>query len=211
MNYKHIVWDWNGTLLDDAMACTRAVSEMMEKRQMSPLTLAEYRAKIGFPVINLYYTSGFDLDKENYEDICEEYITNYISNYNLIKIQDDASEVLSKFSRDGLTQHIVSASGYNILIQQIEGYKLRPFFTHVLGQKDNQGDSKVHLAKQLLELLDCDPREVLFIGDTIHDFEVANEAGFDCRLVANGHCNRERLEETGVPVHSDLLSLYKSL
>lgn len=162
-------------------------------------------------VIILYYTSGFDLDKENYEDICEDYIQNYINNYHLIKIQNDAREVLGKFREDGLTQHIVSASGYNILIKQIEGYNLMPFFTHVLGQKDNQGDSKVHLAKQLLELLDCDPHEVLFIGDTVHDFEVACEAGFDCRLVANGHCNRERLENTGAPVHSDLLSLYKAL
>lgn len=211
MKYKHIVWDWNGTLLDDAMACVSAVGEMMEKRNMGPFSMEEYRAKIGFPVINLYYQSGFDLEKESYEAVCEEYINNYIKYFSLIKIQEDAPAVLGKFKEEGLLQHIVSASGYDILVKQVEAYGLMPFFTHILGQKDNQGDSKVHLAKRMLELLEGDPKEVLFIGDTVHDFEVAKEAGFDCRLVANGHCNRERLEKTGAPVHADLSSLYKTL
>ena len=35
----------------------------------------------------------------------------------------------------------------------------------------------------------------MLIGDPIHDFEVANEIGIDCMLVANGHQSKSRLEE----------------
>lgn len=211
MAYKHIVWDWNGTLLNDAEACTRAVAQMLEMRNMGSLTLEEYRDRIVFPVINLYYEAGFDMEKENFESICEEYINNYISQAALITIQQDAFKVLDQFQRKGLTQHIVSASGLDILMKQVEFYQLRPFFTHILGQKDNQGESKVHLARQLLELVDCDPKEVLFIGDTIHDDEVTKEAGFDCCLVANGHCSSARLVATGSPVYPNLTALYTEL
>lgn len=208
---RHVIWDWNGTLLDDAEACVRAVSTMMEKRNLSPLTLGEYQARIAFPVINLYYESGFDIEKEDYESICNEYIDNYIRNIPLIKIQKDAPQVLTAFSQKVQGQHIVSASGYDILVDQVEKYGLKPFFTHILGQSNNQAESKAHLATKLKELISCEPKEVLFIGDTVHDFEVASEAGFDCRLVTNGHCNRERLEKTGAPVYPNLLALYEAV
>ncbi len=178
---------------------------------MGSLSLEEYRKRIVFPVINLYYEAGFDLEEESYEAVCDEYIKNYIDNSALIQIQKDAAEVLDKFRQQDVKQHIVSASGRDILIDQVQNFGLFSYFTHILGQENNQAESKAHLAQKLVELTDCDPKEVLFIGDTVHDYEVASESGFDCRLVANGHCNRERLEATGVPVHENLTELFLSL
>ena len=58
--------------------------------------------------------------------------------------------------------------------------------------------------------MNCEPDEMLFIGDTIHDFEVAQEAGMRCCLVSNGHCSEERLKATGVPVYKNLTELYEN-
>lgn len=110
-----------------------------------------------------------------------------------------------------MSQHIVSASELGLLRRQVEHYGLMEYFTHILGQKDNQADSKVHLAMKFLDITHCCPEEVLFIGDTLHDHEVAGEAGFDCCLVANGHCSRSRLESTGAPVFDNLTVLYQTL
>ncbi len=177
---------------------------------MGSLSLEEYRKRIVFPVINLYYEAGFDMEKESYEAICDEYIQNYLKNSDLIQIQKDAAEVLQGFQQLGIKQHIVSASGQEILLEQVKKCGLLSYFTHILGQKDNQAESKAHLGKKLVELTGCNPQEVLFIGDTVHDYDVACESGFDCRLVANGHCSRERLEATGVPVHENLTALFES-
>jgi len=38
------------------------------------------------------------------------------------------------------------------------------------------------------------------VGDTVHDYEVAQAMGTDCILIASGHNSRDRLEETGVLV-----------
>ncbi|MCX7771524.1 MAG: HAD hydrolase-like protein, partial [Clostridia bacterium] len=93
----------------------------------------------------------------------------------------------------------------------VQSYGLKDYFIHILGQKGNAAECKAHLAHKLKELTDCKPGEVLFIGDTVHDYEVAKEAGFDCALVANGHCSRSRLEATGAPVYGNLTELYEAV
>ena len=46
--------------------------------------------------------------------------------------------------------------------------------------------------------------ETLLIGDTVHDFEVAQSVGADCRLISGGHQNKKTLEKTGAVVYSSL-------
>jgi phosphoglycolate phosphatase len=209
MKYKHIVWDWNGTLLNDAHACAKAVNDMFEKRNLGKVTLEEYQKKIVYPVINLYYESGFDLEKEDYKSICDEYIENYLKYSDEIELHKDSVHVLEGFRKKGMIQHIVSASGSDILKEQVDNFGVRPYFANILGQADNRGDSKVELARQLIRLTGGKPDEMLFIGDTVHDHEVAMEAGFHCALVSNGHCSAERLVATGAPVFASLTDLYE--
>lgn len=211
MSFKHIVWDWNGTLLNDAEACTKSINLILEKRNLKTITVEDYRAQIQFPVIKMYENSGFDFSAESFDDLSEEYIENYLNLFDDIALHEDALDVLQGFKKQGLKQHIVSASGIDILRRQVELYNLNEFFTHILGQENNRGDSKVHLAHELLKYIDCNPKDVLFIGDTPHDYEVASKAGFDCRLVSNGHSSKERLEETGALVYSNLNELYKDI
>ena len=42
--------------------------------------------------------------------------------------------------------------------------------------------------------------EILLIGDTKHDFEIANEIGVDSILISSGHQEKAKLLELGVPV-----------
>jgi phosphoglycolate phosphatase-like HAD superfamily hydrolase len=52
--------------------------------------------------------------------------------------------------------------------------------------------------------MDCHPGNVLLIGDTLHDYEVARDTEIECVLVVSGHQSRERLERTGCPVFDSL-------
>lgn len=210
MKIKHIVWDWNGTILNDAEACSMAIDDMFKKRNLGSISLELYRRKIVFPVVDLYNESGFDFKKESFQAVCDEYLENYLNKAHLISLHRDAKTILENFQKRGFVQHIVSASDSKVLAQQIEFYGLKEYFSNILGQENNRADSKVHLAKHLLELVGCEAKEMLFIGDTVHDYEVATEAGMNICLVSNGHCNEERLKETGAPVYANLTHLYKS-
>ncbi|HHU90551.1 MAG TPA: HAD family hydrolase [Clostridiaceae bacterium] len=210
MRLKHIVWDWNGTLLNDAEASCNAANELFKKRNLGSVSIDMYKDKIVYPVINVYIEAGFDFSNESYQDVCDEYIANYLNNSHIISLHKDALAVLKQFKNKGLKQHIVSASDREILTQQIQDHGLRSYFVNILGQDNNRGDSKTLLAEKLVSLVKCEPSEMLFIGDTIHDFEVAKETGMRCCLVSNGHCSEERLKATGVPVFRNLTELFEN-
>ena len=40
MKYKHIVWDWNGTLLDDRWLCIEAINFVLKSREMKLFSVA---------------------------------------------------------------------------------------------------------------------------------------------------------------------------
>ena len=50
-------------------------------------------------------------------------------------------------------------------------------------------------------------KNILLIGDTIHDLEVASALDVDCVLVDIGHVSSKRLKETGVPILRSLASV----
>ncbi len=208
MRLKHIVWDWNGTILNDLEACCKAVNDLFEKRNLGSVSIDMYKDKIVFPVIDLYNEAGFDFKKETFQEVCDEYLTNYLNNSHIISLHQDALKVLKLFKNMGLAQHIVSASDSKVLVQQIQYYELGSYFVNILGQDNNRADSKISLAEKLVRLVNCTPHEILFIGDTIHDFEVAQEAEMHCCLVSNGHCSEDRLKATGASVYKNLTELY---
>jgi len=177
MILKHIVWDWNGTLLNDAEASCKAAADLFEKRNLGTFSIDVYRDKIVYPVINVYIEAGMDFSKETYQDVCDEYLANYLNNSHMISLHEDAVTALEIFKNKGLIQHIVSASDIGMLIQQIQSYGLMSYFVNILGQDNNRGGSKTLLAEKLVKLVGCQPHEMLFIGDTIHDYEVAKKQG----------------------------------
>ena len=65
--YSHILWDWNGTLLDDAWLCVDVMNSMLTERKLQPLTLQRYRDIFSFPVKDYYLLLGFDFEKEPFE------------------------------------------------------------------------------------------------------------------------------------------------
>ena len=58
---EHIVWDWNGTLLDDRWLTIAVMNRLLARRNMDELTEDRYLQFFTFPVIDYYRRLGFDL------------------------------------------------------------------------------------------------------------------------------------------------------
>ena len=70
MKYTHIIWDFNGTVLDDVEAGIRSVNDMLAARGLPVITsVAQYRELFSFPVIDYYRRLGLDVEKEDYYTI----------------------------------------------------------------------------------------------------------------------------------------------
>ncbi|MBN2401898.1 MAG: HAD family hydrolase [Spirochaetes bacterium] len=199
-NYKHIIWDWNGTLINDAELCVEIINELLGRRNIQGISLREYQDVFDFPVINFYEKIGFDFSKEPFHIPAAEYIDAYNARRFSCSLHDGALELLSVFKKAGIAQSILSASKQSSLEEAVGYYSLESFFAHVCGLDDHYANGKIDIAKELIGRIGADNRSLLIIGDTTHDYEVARSLGAGCILISSGHHSREKLEQSGARV-----------
>jgi len=199
-NYKHIIWDWNGTLINDVWLVVEIMNKMLEKRNLSRIDSKKYREIFDFPVTKYYSKLGFDFSDESFEELTDEFISEYYTRFNKCKLFAGAEEVLKKISDMGISQSILSASKEDVLIEKIKHYGIDKYFFRIIGLENHYAESKVERGKKWIAELNLNPQDVLLIGDTIHDYDVSKHIGCDCLLVANGHHSYERLAKLGIDV-----------
>lgn len=209
--YKHIIWDWNGTLLDDAWLCVEILNRMLERRGLKKTTLPEYQMYFDFPVINYYLKLGFDFNKESFKNVAEEYIIAYESQRCKCSLRKGIIDIIKQFRAKGFLQSVLSASQRSSLIESLGMFGLKDFFENVAGLDDYYARSKVDAGRKLLKNLTVSGREVLLIGDTTHDYEVACELGADCLLLPAGHQSKERLVACGAKVCGSFNEAFENL
>lgn len=194
----HVLWDWNGTLLDDVDVCIAVENQMRAMRGIHPpLTRSWYREIFGFPVKAFYEKAGFDFDQEPFEQIAGVFIEAYQRDSEACGLHPGALEVLGAVQGMGLRQIILSATKQEPLLEQMRRYPILHFFEQVLGLGDVYAISKVALAQGWMRGASIEPGAVVLVGDTVHDFEVAQALGCRCVLVANGHQSHSRLSACG--------------
>ncbi len=203
--YNCIIWDWNGTLLDDVPLNIEIVNTLLTERGKRAVESKEYYLEeFCFPVIDFYKKVGFDLENEDFTLIAREYAALYNANYPTADIFPDVTEILSLIKHSGKEQLIISATEQGYLLKQVAYFELEHFFTDILGSGNVLGSSKIETAKKWMQDRGYNPGEVLFVGDTLHDLETAKAIGCDCALVSRGHNSRERLVRTGCKVYDSL-------
>ena len=204
MEITTLIWDWNGTLINDVDICVDCINVLLEKRQLPLLDLEKYREVFRFPVKEYYEEVGFDFSKEPYDKVAMEFIDIYIARLPEADLHKDVVDTLSEFSRRGLNQSVLSAMEHNNLVKSITEKGIFPYFGLLMGISDHFASGKIENARQIISKLDTDPQHTLLIGDTLHDYEVAQEIGCHCILVAHGHQSMEHLKEAGCPVAIEL-------
>jgi phosphoglycolate phosphatase len=192
-NYKHIIWDWNGTLLDDVDFCRRIINRILVENDLPELSLNRYREIFTFPVEDYYKTAGLDFSKTSFEVLGKDFMEEYEEKKLSCSLQENSLEILSDIHKKGIGQSVLSAYLHDNLVSILNHYNLTQYFDNVIGLDNIYAGSKTHLGLILIEQLNLPGNEILFIGDTLHDAEVAEAMGVNCILIANGHQVKEKL------------------
>ena len=200
--YRHVIWDWNGTLFDDVNLCVELISQLLDRRGLPALSLEKYRDIFTFPVRNYYVAAGLDFGNEPFEIVGREWMDSYERRKHECPLHLGTVELLKQLASRRVGQSILSAYSQHTLEQIVAHHGLLPFFQHLYGLDNIYAASKVVQGRKLMARLGHGPGQVVLIGDTIHDFEVAREIGADCLLVAHGHQSHARLASLGVPILS---------
>ena len=201
---KHVIWDWNGTLFDDVELCREIINGILTRRNLNSLSLDDYRNIFTFPVQNYYEAAGLDFNKYTFELLGKEWMDEYESRKKECSLHKNSLEVLEYLNKKGIQQSILSAYSQHTLEEIVRQFEIDKYFSNLVGLDHIYATSKVDNGKKLIAKIKEDKREVLFIGDTVHDFEVANEIGVECILIADGHQEKQKLEDCGVQVFDSL-------
>ena len=202
--YKHIVWDWNGTLMDDLCLCLNIVNKMLLCRGLDVVDRVKYREVFGFPLRDYCIRIGFDLKRDPFERLSDEFNDMYEMRRCECTLQEGVVDRLSELKNMGIQHTLLSAYGQERLVEIVEFYGLSSLFCEVWGLDNSYGEGKVERGQRCMGELDWQPSEILYVGDTLHDGEVARAMGVDCVLVSHGHQNRQRLCQGVYPIVNSL-------
>ncbi len=207
MKYTHIIWDFNGTILDDVLPCLDVVNALLDRRGLKTVNIDTYKKVFGFPIKDYYRAVGFDFSVESYEELADEWAELYRNAAESCTLCEGVESALAHFASLGLKQIILSATEKNLLRAQLAPLGIESYFEETLALDNLLAVSKVELGKEWIKRER--PQKALFIGDTVHDFETAKAMGVDCVLIAKGHQCKKRLSAMGVPVLDSVLDLIK--
>ena len=209
--FDHVIWDWNGTLLDDAWLCVEIMNGMLVRRGLPGLTPAAYEAHFDFPVLDYYRRLGFDFEREAFDQVGLEFVEAYERRKDECRLRAGAAAALAEIKRTGIRQSVLSACRHERLLDAIGRFGLAGIFHDVSGHVDDYAAGKVEKGRQLAGTLGCPMSRVLLVGDTVHDFHVAQAMGAACRLMPCGHNSRQRLVASGARIISAITDVLAEL
>ena len=121
MKYSYVLWDWNGTLLDDVDVSIDCVNILLEKMGLDKTDKDEYFEQMDMPM-HKYYENLFlsRNQKLDYEICTENFHENYPKLAGSVGLHKNAVEMLEFFENSGVKQSIVSAFEKGMLNAQVE-------------------------------------------------------------------------------------------
>ncbi len=197
MKYEYVIWDWNGTLFNDVQISIDTMNKMLEvKEYPQRLDTDLYKSIFSFPVVDYYIKVGLDFEKHSFDELAQLFIDLYSEVQDSAELFDSVRDVLKYFNSLGLKQSVISVCEKERLYHQISLFDIEDYFDDVIGTDDNYAVSKADIAKKWFADHELNPDKAVFIGDTVHDYEVARAVGCDSILIADGHQSREVLSVT---------------
>lgn len=199
-NYRQVIWDWNGTLVNDAPLATDIVNGMLAEYQLPVTHLADYRDTFCHPVEAYYQRIGL-AQKLSFDHICQRFGEDYRAARDQLTLHPGARALLRAL-RHTHTQSLLSASSQTSLEHCLAHHAIAECFHHVYGLDNHHAACKIDRGHELLEAAGVSASETVLIGDTDHDHEVAEALGIDLILIADGHQSQRSLSLLGAELYA---------
>jgi phosphoglycolate phosphatase-like HAD superfamily hydrolase len=203
---RHLVWDWNGTLLDDLPVVIAATNAALASVGGPAITEEQHRREFRRPIAD-YYTGvlGRPVDDLEFNQLDKIFHDVYEAGLSGAVLTADAAAALRSWPHP---QSLLSMWFHDELLLAVQGHGLTGMFTRIDGRRARLGgavDRKGPYLADHLAALRLDGAEVVLVGDTVDDAHAAASAGAACVLYAGGFTEPALLRVTGVPVAGTLL------
>jgi phosphoglycolate phosphatase-like HAD superfamily hydrolase len=199
----HLVWDWNGTLLNDLSLVVASTNAAFASVGGAPVSAHEHRVRFRRPVSDFYAeVLGRTIDAEEFGRLDKIFHDAYRTGLTTCELAADAVTAMRSWTG---SQSLLSMWFHDELVPTIETYGLTGMFRQVDGLRSGVGgDHKAaHLVRHL-DALGIAGSSAVLIGDSIDDGDAASSVGARCVLYTGGFTDPDRLRASGLPVADSL-------
>ncbi|SED26070.1 HAD family hydrolase [Streptomyces sp. TLI_105] len=202
---KHLVWDWNGTLLDDIDAVIGATNAAFAELGLASITLERYRELYTVPVPKFYERLMGRLPTDEEWTVMDgAFHRHYWVRAESCGLTVGAAELLAARQAAGATQSLLSLAQHAHLVPLVQRYGIAERFVRVDGRVDASTDGKSGHMVRHLAALGVPADRVVVIGDAADDAVAAAHVGARAVLYTGGSHSRASLSRVGVPVVDSL-------
>ncbi|WP_210454421.1 HAD family hydrolase [Pantoea ananatis] len=207
---RHVIFDWNGTLVDDLALAVRGMNAVRELQMLPPMNAELYRQHFGFPIRSFYQALGIDCESALFDELIRTYLGIFNRDIGTCALHTGALGMINDLRAQNITVSVLSASQQHTLESNLNSAGINHLVDHVYGLTDTRAMGKGDIALQLDNLLGKPGFSALMIGDTDHDIEVALQCGWQVASVSHGHQTSERLRSIHDHVYTDLPSVHRA-
>lgn len=208
----HVVWDWNGTLLDDLTVVIDSVNAGVAPYLTTPVTLEQYRNHYTRPVKHFYdVLLGRELSHGEWIDLDSRFHRAYDERLHQAELSTGADAALSAVTASNHSQSLLSMYPHDALLPLVRTRGIDHHFVQIDGLRGPAGDAKSAYLAAHLDAIEVAAGSVLMVGDTPDDALAAASVGAECVLVHNGSHHRHTLEATGAEVVTSIDALIDRL
>lgn len=198
MNWRLLIFDWDGTLMDSAghiIAAVRAAAGDIEVRVPDEEAV---RHVIGLGLREAVAVAMPGLGDEQYERFVAAYRERFWqASLHGQALFPGAREVLVELKAAGYLLAVATGKGTSGLKRAINGEMLHEVFDATRCAEETISKPNPQMLHEILDDLGLRPTDALMIGDTSYDLEMATRAGMQRLAVTYGAHRRELLVPYG--------------
>ena len=207
MAISHVVWDWNGTLLDDLEIVIESLNVGIGRFGLPPIDDRQYRDHFTRPVRSFYQSLfGRPVSDKEWKSLNKIFHDEYFSRVHSASLADDALEAIALTEQKGWNQSVLSMTTHDELIEIVASHGITDRFVRIEGLQTPTGGLKAAHLEQHLANLGIDPANAVVVGDTPDDAMAAQTVGASVVLYDGGSHHVPVLEAAAAPVAHTLLS-----
>lgn len=202
----HLVWDWNGTLLDDLPIVVESVNVSISTVGAGSIDADDYRNHYTRPVRDFYDSLlGRVISDEEWLRLNTTFHDEYFRRAHTVDLAPGALKAMEVVDESGWSQSLLSMSPQDWLDRIVARLGIKDRFVRVDGMVEVTGGLKASYLERHLGLMGISGETTIVVGDTPDDVAAARHVGATPILFHGGSHHLELLEEEGVPIAETLV------
>lgn len=196
MRYRLLIFDWDGTIIDSAATIAECIRDASRELGLEVPDRERATHVIGLGLHDAMRMAVPGLPAERYPEFVASYRKHFLERKDSMQLFGGMRQLLEDLSKQHLLA-IATGKSRRGLDHDLEFHSLKPLFA--ASRCADETNPKPHPAMllEIIEELSCLKDEVLMVGDTSHDLEMARAAGVDALAVTYGAHAEEGLRACG--------------